>query len=124
MEALMRPSLIPIVLGLCAGVLSGILGVGSGLVLIPALVLLLDFPQKSAQGISLAVMVPMTLVGAIRYQRNPQVQMNAAYIGLIAVGAVIGAAVGAGWAQVLPAATLKKVFALFIIAVGIRIIVA
>jgi uncharacterized membrane protein YfcA len=54
-----------ILLGICAGTLSGLLGLGSGIILIPTLVLLCGFAQKSAQGTTLAVMVPMILVGAL-----------------------------------------------------------
>jgi len=53
-----------VVLGVFAGVVSGSLGLGSGTILIPSLVLLCGFGQKSAQGMALAVMVPMTLLGA------------------------------------------------------------
>jgi uncharacterized membrane protein YfcA len=57
-----------IVLGLVSGVFSSTFGVGSGILMIPALVMMFEFTQKSAQGICLAVMAPMALVGAIRYK--------------------------------------------------------
>ena len=65
-----------IVLGVCAGLVSGTLGLGGGTVFIPALVLLWGFEQKSAQGTALAIMVPMTLVGALRYWKNPEIDMS------------------------------------------------
>ena len=55
-----------VLLGVVAGIISGMLGLGSGTLLIPALVFLFAFPQKSAQGTALVVMVPMALVGATR----------------------------------------------------------
>lgn len=111
-----------IVLGLVAGVISGCLGVGSGLVLIPAMVLIFAVAQKSAQGISLAVMVPMALIGAWRYIANPEIRVDLRIVALIAAGAVVGALVGSQLAAVLPARTLKKAFAVFLILVAVRIL--
>jgi len=110
------------VLGLVAGVVSGCLGVGSGLVLIPALVLLFEVPQKSAQGISLAVMVPMAFVGATRYIANPDIKVDLRIAALIAIGAVVAAFVGSHLAAVLPAKVLKRAFAGFLILVAGRIL--
>jgi uncharacterized membrane protein YfcA len=109
-----------IVLGLGAGVISGMLGVGSGVLLIPVLVLLSHFEQKAAQGTALAVMVPMALVGAIRYWRNPAVELNGVVIGLLVLGAVAGALVGTELAARLPAGVLRKVFAVFLMLVAVR----
>ena len=71
MGPLFNPWWVFILLGVCAGVLSGALGLGSGTILVPTLVLLFGFMQKSAQGMALAVMVPMALLGAFRYWKNP-----------------------------------------------------
>lgn len=109
-----------IVLGLCAGVIGGTLGLGSGTVMIPALVLLFSFEQKSAQGTALAVMVPMTLVGAIRYWRNPEIELNSLVILLLALGAVAGTLAGTELAARLPAGTLRKLFAVFLVIVAAR----
>lgn len=111
-------------LGLCAGVLSGTLGLGSGIIFVPALVLVCGFAQKSAQGTALAVMVPMTLAGAIRYWRNPDIDMNGVVILLIALGAVAGAVVGAELAARLPGGTLRKLFALFLVIVAVKMFTA
>jgi len=62
-----------LLIGLLGGTLSGALGVGSGILIIPALVLGLGIEQKVAQGICLAVMVPMALMGAYRYYVNPDI---------------------------------------------------
>jgi uncharacterized membrane protein YfcA len=113
-----------VVLGLCAGVISGMLGLGSGTVVIPALVLLCGFGQKSAQGTALAVMVPMALVGAIRYWRNPQVDLDGVVIVLIALGAVGGTLAGTELAARLPAGVLRKLFALFLVMVAVRMFTA
>jgi len=102
-------------LGLCAGVLSGALGLGSGIVFVPALVILCGFAQKSAQGTALAVMVPMALVGAIRYWRNPDVEMSGLVVVLIALGAVVGALAGTELAARLPGTVLRRCFAIFLL---------
>jgi len=111
-----------VILGVIAGVISGCLGVGSGLVLIPAMVLLFSVPQKSAQGIALAVMVPMALVGAWRYIANPAIRVDMRLVALIVVGAVVGALIGSQLAAFLPAKALKKAFAAFLILVAGRIL--
>ena len=109
-----------IVLGICAGIISGALGLGSGTIVIPALVLLFNFGQKNAQGMALAVMVPMALVGALRYWQNPEIELNPVIIGLIICGSVIGALVGVELAGMLPAHVLRRVFAIFLIIVAVR----
>ena len=116
------PSWTLIVLGVAAGVVSGALGMGSGVLLVPALVLFYYLPQKSAQGMALAVMVPMALVGAIRYKLNPAIAVPFSSVALIALGAVGGAFVGAELAHYLPGAVLRKCLAIFIIVVGVRML--
>mgnify|MGYP001140574443 CR=1 FL=1 len=113
-----------IVLGICAGLVSGTLGLGAGVVFVPALVLLWGFGQKSAQGTALAVMVPMTLVGALRYWRNPEIDMSLTIILLIVLGALIGALAGTELAGRLPGHVLRKVFAIFLVIVAVRMFIA
>ena len=112
-----------ILLGLCAGVLSGALGLGSGTVLIPGMVILFAFPQKSAQGAALAVMVPMALLGAMRYWYNPDIEVNFAAVGLIVAGALVGSLIGTELAGRVPGHVLKKVFAVFLAIVAVKMLV-
>ena len=107
-------------LGVLAGILSGALGVGSGILLIPALVILCHFPQKSAQGTALAVMVPMAVVGAIRYKVNPEIGMDFQLAGLLALGAVAGSLLGSEIAIRLSPYILRKAFAVFVLVVAVR----
>jgi len=109
-----------ILLGVCAGLVSGTLGLGSGTVLIPSLVLLCGFGQKSAQGTALAVMVPMALLGALRYWKNPEIDMNIVIIAFIVVGALAGTLAGTELAARLPSHTLRKIFAIFLAIVAVR----
>jgi len=111
-----------VVLGICAGVLSGTLGLGSGILIIPALVLLFHFPQKSAQGTCLAVMVPMALVGALRYKLNPDVEVDMVSVGWLAAGAVAGALLGTELAKRLPSVVLRRSFAVFMVIVALKML--
>ena len=109
-----------ILLGIGAGILSGTLGIGSGIVLVPALVLVCSLEQKSAQGMSLAIMVPMALVGALRYWKNPDIEMNTLVIGLIICGALAGVLAGTELAGRLPGHVLRKVFAAVLVIAAAR----
>jgi uncharacterized membrane protein YfcA len=111
-------------LGICAGIISGALGVGSGTVVIPALVLLWGFGQKSAQGMALAMMVPLALIGALRYWKNPEVNFHGLVLVLIVLGAVAGTLVGTELAARLPAGLLRKFFAVFLALVALRMFTA
>ena len=112
-----------IVLGVCAGLVSGTLGLGGGVVFVPALVILWSFEQKSAQGTALAVMVPMTLLGALRYWKNPEIDMSLTIVLLIVLGALAGVLVGTELASRLPNHVLRKVFAIFLVIVAVRMFI-
>jgi len=112
-----------IVLGVFAGLVSGTLGLGAGVVFIPALVLLWGFEQKSAQGTALAVMVPMTLVGALRYWKNPEIDMSLTIILLIVLGALAGVLAGTELASRLPNQVLRKIFAIFLVVAAVRMFI-
>jgi uncharacterized membrane protein YfcA len=121
---LSNPWWVFVILGICAGVLSGALGLGGGTILVPTLVLLCSFGQKSAQGMALAVMVPMALVGALRYWKNPEIEINTVIVGLIICGALAGVLVGTELASRLPSHTLRKVFAIFLAIVAVKMFTA
>ena len=111
-----------VVLGAFVGAFSGFFGVGGGIIIIPALVLLGGFTQQQSQGMSLAVMVPTALMGAYRYyQGKTTTPAHLAVAGLIAAGAVIAAIFGADWAQRMDPNRLRALFALFMVAVAVRI---
>lgn len=98
-----------LVLGLAAGVLAGLAGVGGGIIIVPALVFLFGFSQHLAQGTSLAVLIPpVGLLAMIQYYKTGDVDLRAA--ALIAGGLLLGSIFGAKLALDLPQATLKKVF--------------
>ena len=109
-------------IGLAAGVVSGVFGVGGAIVIIPGLVLLLGLPQHTANGTSLAaLLLPVGLLGALEYYRRGQV--NVAYAAVIAVGLFFGALAGAKLAGMLAEATLRRAFAVFLLLVAVRMLV-
>jgi uncharacterized protein len=110
-----------VVLGLGVGVFSGVVGVGGGIVLVPALVYLFKFPQHVAQGTSLVMLIPpIGLLGAYTYYKHGYVDLRAA--GLLIIGFVIGSPLGARVAVSLPQETLRRVVGWVLLAVGARMI--
>lgn len=118
---LMSLILILIVIGLLAGMFSGLLGVGGGVIMIPMMVFALGFTQHEAQGTSLAVLaVPVTLIAAYNYYEAGHVDWK--YAAVIAVTFVIGAYFGSKLAISIDQALLKKIFGIVLIIVAIRLI--
>jgi uncharacterized protein len=104
-------------IGLVAGVVSGLFGIGGAVVIVPALVLLAKLPQHTANGTSLAaLLLPVGILGALEYYRRGQV--NVAYAVIIAVGLFIGAFVGAHLAGGMSDTTLRKAFGVFLLLVA------
>lgn len=112
-----------LLLGLCARLLSGTLGLGSGMVLIPVMVLLLHLPQKSAQGTALAVMVPMALWGAFLYWKNPDIEISLPVIALLVPTALVGSLIGVQLAGRVPAHVLKRIFAVYLIIIAVKMLI-
>jgi len=120
---LSNPWWVFVVLGVVAGIVSGVLGLGSGIIFVPMLGLLCGFSQKSAQGMSLAVMVPLALLGALRYWQNPQVEMNVAVIVLVVCGGLVGTLFGTELAARLSAGVLRKAFAVVLVVAAVKMFV-
>jgi len=112
-----------ILLGLGAGIASGIFGIGGGVVLIPAMVFLFGLTQHQAQGTTLAVMVPpIGLLAAMRYYYSGNVKINMALF--VCAGFFIGGLIGAHLIQGVPDALLKKLFGVFMLVIAVRMIVS
>ena len=108
------------IIGLVGGVLSGLFGIGGGLVIVPALILLAGFPIALAAGTSLAaLLLPVGLFGALEYYRSGNVDVRAAAV--IAVGLLLGAYVGARLGLSLPPQTMQRAFGVFLLIVGARL---
>ena len=111
-----------VAVGLGIGVLSGLLGVGGGIFLVPILTSYFAVDQHLAHGTSLAVVVPTAIMGAAVYSYHGT--MDVALAAQLAVGGVIGAAVGSRLMKKIPAAQLKRMFGVMLILVGIRMVLA
>lgn len=111
-----------IVIGLLAGVLSGILGVGGGVIMIPLMILLLGFNQHQAQGTSLAVLaVPVTFLAAYNYYGEGYV--NWKYAAIIAIFFVIGGYVGSRFAVTLDQKTLRRIFGGILLLISLKMLI-
>ncbi len=109
-------------LGLMAGVVSGVFGVGGAVVIIPGLVLLAKLPQHTAHGTSLAaLLLPVGLLGTLEYYKRGQVNIPLAAI--VAVGLLIGAYFGARLAGTMSDAMLRKAFGVFLLVIAVRLLV-
>ena len=113
-------ALILVASGALTGLLSGMMGVGGGSLMVPAMVLLVGIEQHAAQGSSLLAMIPAGAVGAWTHKKLGNVETSLLY-GLIP-GVLIGTFLGARVAQYLPESTLRVIFALVIIWTGSRFI--
>ena len=110
-----------IAIGLAAGVLSGIFGIGGGVVIVPALIYLAGFRQHQATGTSLAVLLPpIGIAAAYEYYRHGNVDIRAA--GIIAVGVLVGGWLGAVVANRVAGPYLRLAFGLFVVSLGVYLI--
>lgn len=108
-------------IGLVAGVLGGMFGIGGGLVIVPALVFLLKMKQFDALGTSLAALIPpVGLLGAFEYYQNGH--MNLKYAILIAVGLFVGFYFGAKITLGLSPDTARKAYAVFLVLVATKML--
>jgi uncharacterized membrane protein YfcA len=105
-------------LGLAAGTLGGMFGIGGGLIMVPALILLFGLDLKTATGTSLfAQLLPVGVLGVLEYWRRGEVQLAS---GLwIAVGILFGALLGAKLTGAISAGDMKRAYGIFLICVGI-----
>jgi uncharacterized protein len=109
------------VLGLAAGVLSGLFGIGGAILIVPGLVLLVKLPQHTANGTSLAsLLLPVGILGFLQYYRRGLV--NLPYAAIIAVGLFLGALLGAKLAISLPDTSLRRAFGAFLVVVAARLL--
>jgi len=106
-----------LLIGLGVGIISGVVGIGGGILFVPALVYLLHMDQYKAQGTSLgALLAPVGLLAFLEYYRRGHADVQVAL--LLAVGFFVGGYLGAVGAVHIPALMLRRIFALVLIAVG------
>ena len=110
-----------IVIGLLAGMLSGLVGVGGGIIMVPLLILFLGFSQHQAQGTSLAVLVvPVTALAVFNYYK--QGYINWKYALVIALFFVVGGYFGSKLAVSIDQKILKKIFSIVLLLVGVKLL--
>lgn len=110
-----------VLLGLLTGIISGLMGIGGAVVMIPALVYLFNFDQRMAQGTTLVLMVPpIGLLAALEYYREGFVDWKAGMI--IALFFFLGGLIGGRIAMRFDALTLRRIFGAFLFLISIRMI--
>ncbi len=108
-----------ILIGVVSGLLSGMVGIGGGVVIVPALIIFLGFSQKMAQGTSLGVLLlPVGILGVMEYYKHGYIEVVMALI--VSPGFLIGGYFGSKASLGLSQYILKKIFAIFIILIGIK----
>ncbi len=108
------------IIGLLAGILGGLLGLGGAIIIIPALVMWLGFSQQLAQGTTLLMMVfPVGSLASWQYYKNGEVNISAALI--LAAFFFIGGYFGAKLATSIPTVYLKKSFAVLLMLIAFKI---
>ncbi|NDF15177.1 sulfite exporter TauE/SafE family protein [bacterium] len=112
-----------ILLGTLAGILSGLFGIGGGIVLVPSLVFFLKYEPQAAIGTSLtAMLLPVGALGVWQYYQTGKITFEHLRAGgLIALGLFIGAWLGARIAGSLPVATLQRGFAILLVIAAMRL---
>jgi len=113
--------LILIGIGILTGVMAGMLGIGGAIIMIPALVFFMGFSQQTAQGTSLAVMLPpIGIIAAYNYYKAGQVNIKFAII--LAVCFLVGSYFGSKLALNLPQPVLKKIFGVLLLLVAAKML--
>ena len=110
-----------ILIGLAAGIIGGMVGVGGGIIIVPALVYFLALSQHQAQGASLTLMLfPVGILGVINYYKKGYVDFR--FAGLLAIGFVVGSYLGSKFSLSLPQVTVKKIFAVLMLLVALKML--
>lgn len=113
--------IILLLIGLVAGIFSGMIGIGGAIIIIPALIFILHMDQHTAQGTSLAIMLPpIGLLAAYNYFRAGA--LNLQYALIIAAAFFVGGYLGSKFAVSIPVDTLRRVFAVVLILLAVKLL--
>ena len=114
--------IILIIIGLAAGFFGGMVGLGGGVIMIPAMVYFLGMTQQAAQGTSLAVMLPpVGILAVMNYYKAGQVDLK--YAMIIATTFIIGGYFGSKLSLGIPVATMKKIFGFALLIIALQMII-
>jgi uncharacterized membrane protein YfcA len=113
--------LLLIIIGIAAGLLSGLVGIGGGLIIVPALIIFLGFSQKLAQGTSLGILLlPIGVLAVMQYYKAGFVDVKTVW--LVAGGFLAGGYFGSNIALSLPQETVKKIFAVLLLVIAFKML--
>jgi uncharacterized membrane protein YfcA len=108
-------------IGLMAGFLSGLVGIGGGVIIVPALVILLGFSQKLAQGTSLGILLlPVGILAVMQYYKQGYLNVN--YVVIVSITFVVGGFLGSKLALLLSDEKMKKIFAIVMLLIAIKML--
>ena len=115
-----------LIIGLAAGMLSGLVGVGGGIIMVPALVFFLNYTQHQAQGTSLAVLtLPVVILASLYYYYQCQklgTPIDLKIVGLLAAGFIVGGFFGSKMALAIDQTTLRKIFAVILFYTALKML--
>lgn len=112
-----------LILGLAAGVLSGLIGIGGGILIVPALIFIFGMDQHQAQGTTLAMMVPpIGMLAAWTYYKGGHVDVKVA--GVLCIGFFFGGLLGARAANLISNAALEKLFGVALLLISLKMILS
>src|SRR5258705_4811212 len=107
--------------GLAAGILSGMIGIGGGIIIVPALVFVLGFSQQQAQGTSLGLLLlPVGILAVLNYYKQGFIDVKV--VGIMCATFILGGWLGSKIALSLPQETVKKIFAVVLIIVAVKML--
>ncbi len=118
-----RTRLTALSVGFVGGLISGLLGIGGGVVMVPGLVLVLGIAQRRAHATSLTAIVPIGAIGAVLYAADGGT-LSPAFAALLAAGAVVGAPLGVRVLSGMPEGVLRAMFILVVAAAGVRMLLS
>ena len=119
--AIMLESFLLFIIGIFSGLVSGLIGIGGGLIIVPILIFLFDFSQHQAQGTTLAMLIPpIGFLAALSYYKHGYVDVKVA--ALLALGFIVGTLPGAKLAFLINDSTLRKIFGAGLLLTSIKML--
>lgn len=117
----METILLLLLIGICSGFLSGLIGIGGGVVIVPALIFVMGYSQHQAQGTALAMfLIPIGILGVMNYYKAGQVEVKTALI--VCSTFVIGSFLGSKLALTIDQQTLRRIFGVIVLLISLKLI--